>query len=168
MLEVANEGTCAEFATTYVTMARVIGLPARLVSGFKGGDWTGNGYAIGAQHLRTWAEVRLQQSSSAGGLDFGWVPFDPCPDAAELDIRTFSIRQHNFDRDGSAGNISISGNLLFLDNQTAIEQHIVRAYLVPLVEAFDGVSGLNTPERLIEVNITDSNGFFTSKALLSK
>ena len=46
MLEVANEGTCAEFATTYVTMARVIGLPARLVSGFKGGDWTGNGLSL--------------------------------------------------------------------------------------------------------------------------
>ena len=161
MLEVANEGTCAEFATTYVTMARVIGLPARLVSGFKGGDWTGNGYAIGAQHLRTWAEVRLQQSSAAGGLDFGWVPFDPCPDAAELDISNVLYSPTDFDRDGSAGNISISGNLLFLDNQTAIEQHIVRAYLVPLVEAFDGVSGLNTPERLLEVNITDSSGFFT-------
>ena len=70
MLEDANEGTCAEFATTFVTMARVVGLPARLVSGFKGGDWTGNGYAVGAQHLRTWGEVRLQQSSSSGGLGF--------------------------------------------------------------------------------------------------
>ena len=28
MLEIANEGTCAEFATTYVTMARILGLPA--------------------------------------------------------------------------------------------------------------------------------------------
>ena len=161
MLEVANEGTCAEFATTYVTMARVIGLPARLVSGFKGGDWTGNGYAVGAQHLRTWAEVRIQQSSSAGGLDFGWVPFDPCPDAAELDVRNVLYSPTNFDRDGSDGNITISGNLLFLENQTAIEQHIVRAYLVPLVPAFDGIGGLNTPERLLEVNVTDSNGFFT-------
>ncbi|MED5290595.1 MAG: hypothetical protein VX778_00060, partial [Candidatus Thermoplasmatota archaeon] len=67
----------------------------------------------------------------------------------------------NFDRDGSDGNITISGNLLFLENQTAIEQHIVRAYLVPLVPAFDGIGGLNTPERLLEVNVTDSNGFFT-------
>ena len=161
MLEIANEGTCAEFATTYVTMARILGLPARLVSGFKGGDWTGNGYAVGAQHLRTWAEVRLQQSSASGGLDFGWVPFDPCPDAAELDMRNVIYSPTNFDRDGSDGNITISGNLLFLENQTAIEQHIVRAYLVPLVDAFNGVGGLNTPERLMEVNITDSNGFFT-------
>ncbi|DAC41905.1 MAG TPA: hypothetical protein D7I00_02340, partial [Candidatus Poseidoniales archaeon] len=161
MLEIANQGTCAEFATTYVTMARILGLPARLVSGFKGGDWTGNGYAVGAQHLRTWAEVRLQQSSASGGLDFGWVPFDPCPDAAELDVRNVIYSPTNFDRDGSDGNITISGNLLFLENQTAVEQHIVRAYLVPLVDAFNGVGGLNTPERLMEVNITDSNGFFT-------
>ena len=103
----------------------------------------------------------MQQSSAAGGLDFGWVPFDPCPDAAELDIRNVVYSPTNFDRDGSAGNVSISGNLVYLDNQTAIEQHIVRAYLVPLVEAFDGASGLNLPERLIEVNMTDSNGFFT-------
>ena len=109
------------------------------MSGFKGGDWTGNGYAVGAQHLRTWAEVRIQQTSSAGGLDFGWVPFDPCPDAAELDLRNVLYSPTNVDRDGSDGNITISGNLVFLENQTAIEQHIVRAYLVPLVPAFDGV-----------------------------
>ena len=165
MLEDANEGTCAEFATTFVTMARVVGLPARLVSGFKGGDWTGNGYAVGAQHLRTWGEVRLQQSSSSGGLDFGWVPFDPCPEAAELDVQNVVYSPDNFDRDLSAGSISISGNLLYLENQTAIEQQSIRAFLVPLVDAFNGVSGLNSAERLIEFNVTDSNGFFDIQGL---
>ena len=110
----------------FVTMARVIGLPARLVSGFKGGDWNGNGYAVGAQHLRTWAEVRIQQSSSAGGLDFGWVPFDPCPDPAELDIRNVTYSPVNFDRDGSDGDITITGDIGFLENQTAIEELLVR------------------------------------------
>ena len=161
MLGIAKEGTCSEFTTTFVTMARAAGLPARFVSGFKGGDWTGNGYAVGAEHLRTWGEVRLQQSASSGGLDFGWVPFDPCPDAEEIDVRNVVYTPTNYDRDGSDGNITIAGNLVFFENQTAIEDHIVRAYLVPLVDAFDGVSGLGTPERLIEINSTDSNGFFS-------
>ncbi|DAC70887.1 MAG TPA: hypothetical protein D7I16_01915, partial [Candidatus Poseidoniales archaeon] len=112
-----------------------------------------------------WGEVRLQQSSSSGGLDFGWVPFDPCPDAAELDVQNVVYSPDNFDRDLSAGSIAISGNLLFLDNQTAIEQHNIRAFLVPLVDAFNGVSGLNSPERLIEFNVTDSNGFFDIQGL---
>ena len=54
---------------------------------------------------------------------------------------------------------------MFLDNQTAIEQHNIRAFLVPLVDAFNGVSGLNSPERLIEFNVTDSNGFFDIQGL---
>ena len=165
MLEIANEGTCSEFATTFVTMARVIGLPARLVSGFKGGDWNGNGYAIGAQHLRTWAEVRIQQSSSAGGLDFGWVPFDPCPDPAELDVRNVTYSPFDFDRDGSDGDITISGDIGFLENQTAVEELLVKGYLVPLVDAFAGVGGLNTPERLINVTMTNANGSFTLQGL---
>ena len=160
LLGISNEGTCAEFTTTFVTMARTAGLPARLVSGFKGRDWTGSGYAVGAEHLRTLGEVRLQQSSSSGGLDFGWVPFDPCPDPVELDVRNILYSPSNYDRDGSDSNITISGNLVFLENQTAIEDHTIRAYLVPLVDAFDGASGLGTPERLIEINSTDSNGFF--------
>ena len=168
ILEDANQGTCAEFATTFVTMARIIGLPARLVSGFKGGDWTGNGYAVGAQHLRTWGEVRLQQSSSSGGLDFGWVPFDPCPDAAELDVQNVVYSPDNFDRDLSAGTIAITGNLLFLDNQTAIEQHNIRAFLVPLVDAFNGVPGLNSPERLIEFNLQTRMDSSTYEEFLSK
>ena len=137
-LEFQTKETCAEFTTTFVTMARTAGLPARLVSGFKGGDWTGSGYAVGAEHLRTWGEVRLQQSSSSGGLDFGWVPFDPCPDPVELDVRNILYSPSNYDRDGSDSNITISGNLVFLENQTAIEDHTIRAYLVPLVDAFDG------------------------------
>ena len=47
-----------------------------------------------------------------------------------------------------------------LENQTAIDQHIVR-FTCPACRTFDGLSGLNTPERLLEVNITDSSGFFT-------
>ena len=45
-LKLIREGTCSEFTTVFVTMARLAGLPARFVSGYSGGSWTGNGYAV--------------------------------------------------------------------------------------------------------------------------
>ena len=46
ILNRAKEGTCSEFTTVFVTMARAAGLPARFVTGYQGGTWTGNGYEV--------------------------------------------------------------------------------------------------------------------------
>ena len=51
-----REGTCSEFTTVFVTMARLAGLPARFVSGYSGGSWTGNGYAVTVQTYRNGAK----------------------------------------------------------------------------------------------------------------
>ena len=67
-------------------MARLAGLPARQVTGYSGGTWTGDGYAVYSTDSTTWSEVRLQQNSANGNTDLGWIPFDPCPAAEEIEI----------------------------------------------------------------------------------
>ena len=55
-------------------MARLAGLPARQVTGYIGGTWTGDGYAVYSTDAATWSEVRLQQNSANGNTDLGWIP----------------------------------------------------------------------------------------------
>jgi hypothetical protein len=54
-------------------MARSLGIPARLVSGYGSGDYnaiTGY-YEVRMSHAHSWAEIYFSE--------YGWVPFDPTP-----------------------------------------------------------------------------------------
>ena len=125
------EGTCSEFNTAFVTMARLAGLPARKVSGFSGGTWNGNGYTVYSTDLTTWGEVRLQQNAANGNTDLGWIAFDACPEAEQVEIVNQSISTLVYDRDAS-NTLSISGQLRFTENSTAIPLLPVVGYLVPV------------------------------------
>jgi transglutaminase-like putative cysteine protease len=68
-----TEGHCEYFATAMVVLARSVGLPARLVNGFAGGETNA---ILGFTELRqsdahTWVEVHYEHA--------GWVPYDPTP-----------------------------------------------------------------------------------------
>jgi len=130
LLTFAQEGTCREFNTAFVTMARLAGLPARQVAGYSGGTWTGSGYAVTTDHFTTWSEVRLQQNSANGNTDLGWIAFDPCPPAIELEVVNQTLSTLTWDRDGST-NFTVSGQLRFADNSTPIANQIVSLYLIP-------------------------------------
>ena len=160
MLNVAKEGTCAEFATTFVTMARSLGLPARLVTGYQDGIWTGTGYAVYANARTTWGEVRLQQNSANGNTDLGWIPFESCPEPENLTIANQTINTLTWDRDGSQ-EVSVSGQLLYADNSTPIPDIPLVGYLVR-TDDVDGVPGdAAIPGREFGSIITDANGNFT-------
>ncbi|MDA1044960.1 MAG: transglutaminaseTgpA domain-containing protein, partial [Verrucomicrobia bacterium] len=68
-----SEGHCEYFATTAVLLCRAAGIPARLVSGFRGGDWNtyGEFMTVRQSDAHTWMEVYFE--------GFGWLPFDPTP-----------------------------------------------------------------------------------------
>ncbi|MEM2777369.1 MAG: transglutaminase domain-containing protein [Candidatus Jordarchaeales archaeon] len=77
-----KEGTCIDFASTFVTTLRYLGVSARLVIGyydlyaesnFSGGTLK---YIIKADNIHAWAEVWVPTSTSGSGT---WVPFDPTP-----------------------------------------------------------------------------------------
>jgi transglutaminase-like putative cysteine protease len=64
-------GYCDYYATSMVVLARAIGLPARIVVGYVGGQFEeeNNQYLVTEADAHTWVEVYF------GG--HGWIPFEP-------------------------------------------------------------------------------------------
>tara|TARA_B110000459_G_scaffold203878_1_gene262401 strand:- start:2962 stop:11922 length:8961 start_codon:yes stop_codon:yes gene_type:complete len=159
LVEATKEGTCNEFNTAFVTMARLAGLPARYVSGFAGGTWNGDGYAVFPQDRTTWGEVRLQQNSANGGTELGWIAFDACPAAEEIEIVNQTISSLVWDRDGSA-TLNVTGQLRFAENGTPIPDLPMVGYLVPLAETAGVPGPAAIPNYELGAVITDTNGTF--------
>ena len=132
MLTQSREGTCSEFVTTYVTMARLAGLPARKVSGYIGGDWTGSGYTVSNVHASTWAEValdRVQDGCAEWGSLIGLGSFRACPDAAEVELVNITFDTFTYPRDGSV-ELGLTGTFRYSNNTTAIDNVVLEGYLV--------------------------------------
>jgi transglutaminase-like putative cysteine protease len=68
-----QEGVCEQYVTALVVMARTLGIPARLATGYGSGDYNGltGYYEVRLNHAHSWAEVYFS--------GYGWVPFDPTP-----------------------------------------------------------------------------------------
>jgi transglutaminase-like putative cysteine protease len=93
---VANHrtGHCEYFASALVMMLRSQGLPARLVTGFRGGEYNALGgyYQVLQGHAHAWVEVYLEADEVARevppGSDLsplgGWLRLDPTP-GSDLD-----------------------------------------------------------------------------------
>ncbi len=66
-----HQGFCAHYASAFVTLMRAAGLPARVVTGYLGGEWNhfGGYLTVRQSDAHAWAEVWL-----AGR---GWVRRDP-------------------------------------------------------------------------------------------
>ena len=66
-------GYCAQFATTMAAMARVVGLPARVATGYVPGRYNSltGAHAVRLQDAHAWVEIKFDR--------YGWVPFDPTP-----------------------------------------------------------------------------------------
>jgi transglutaminase-like putative cysteine protease len=68
-----RQGFCEMYVTSLVVMARSLGIPARLATGYGSGDYnpvTGY-YEVRFSDAHSWAEAYFP--------DHGWVPFDPTP-----------------------------------------------------------------------------------------
>ncbi len=66
-----KNGFCAHFASAYATMMRAAGVPARVVTGYLGGEWNpSGGYLIVRQaDAHAWTEIWLDGA--------GWTRIDP-------------------------------------------------------------------------------------------
>ncbi|MCG8423209.1 MAG: DUF3488 and transglutaminase-like domain-containing protein [Proteobacteria bacterium] len=73
-----KQGHCEYFSSAMAVMLRTVGVPARNVNGFLGGEWNEyNDYiAVRAGDAHSWVEVYFH--------GIGWVTFDPTP-SAEID-----------------------------------------------------------------------------------
>jgi transglutaminase-like putative cysteine protease len=76
-----KQGHCEYFASSMAVMLRTLGIPSRIVNGFRGGefnDLTGQ-YVVRASNAHSWVEAFFP--------GFGWISFDPTP-AASLPTHT--------------------------------------------------------------------------------
>ena len=73
----AKRGHCEYFSSALALMLRAVGIPARNVSGFAGGEYNvyGGYYAVRQADAHSWVEALLP--------DRGWVPLDPTPAARD-------------------------------------------------------------------------------------
>jgi transglutaminase-like putative cysteine protease len=66
-----REGYCDYYASALAVMARSLGIPARIVTGFASGQFDSNRdlYEVRQYNAHTWAEVYFP--------DYGWIQFEP-------------------------------------------------------------------------------------------
>ncbi len=66
-------GYCDQFSTSFIMMARSLGIPARWVVGYAPGTYSAqdHGYLIRAVDAHSWAQIYI--------APYGWVPIDPTP-----------------------------------------------------------------------------------------
>ncbi len=75
-----KSGHCELFASAMALAVRSLGIPARVVSGYRGGEWDPDtkSYLVREGMAHLWVEVLF--------LDYGWVPFDPSPRGVDLQM----------------------------------------------------------------------------------
>lgn len=83
----SKRGYCEHFSSSFVFFLRAAGIPARVVTGYQGGQWNASeNYLLVTQaDAHAWAEVWLEGQ--------GWVRFDPtaavAPERIELGFREY-------------------------------------------------------------------------------
>jgi transglutaminase-like putative cysteine protease len=72
-----KKGHCEYFASSMAVMVRALGIPARVVNGFRGGQYNDvtASYIIRERDAHSWVEVYFPE--------YGWVTFDPTPSASQ-------------------------------------------------------------------------------------
>ena len=89
-----RSGHCELFAAGLVALCRSVGIPARVATGFRAGEFNAAGgyYVVRPEHAHAWAEAAMGVvepegpegpggGASAGGLPTGWTTFDATPPA---------------------------------------------------------------------------------------
>lgn len=71
----SKRGYCEHFASAMVVMARALGIPARLVTGYSPGEAAEGGWLVRERNAHAWAELYF-----AG---HGWVTFEATPAVAD-------------------------------------------------------------------------------------
>jgi transglutaminase-like putative cysteine protease len=68
-----KKGHCEYFASSMAIMLRALGIPARVVNGFRGGEYNDltSSYIVREKDAHSWVEAYFPE--------YGWVTFDPTP-----------------------------------------------------------------------------------------
>ncbi len=96
-----QEGFCEHYAGAFVFIMRAAGVPARVVTGYQGGEYNpyGDFYLIRQSDAHAWTEVWVDNQ--------GWVRVDPTaaidPSRVEADLRTRATRRDSWFSDKEFG-----------------------------------------------------------------
>ncbi len=71
------EGYCNYYASAMTVMARAVGIPARVVSGYTLGDYKDGAFHIVEANAHSWVEVYFPS--------YGWIEFEPTANKPEID-----------------------------------------------------------------------------------
>jgi len=73
-----QRGYCDYYATAFIVLARLAGLPARFATGYAPGYWDAIGqlWVVTEEQAHSWPEVYFP--------DYGWIPFEPTAGRSEL------------------------------------------------------------------------------------
>ena len=76
-----KQGHCEYFASSMAIMLRTLGIPSRVVNGFRTGEFNDltSQYLVRASNAHSWVEAYFP--------DYGWISFDPTP-AAPAQVHT--------------------------------------------------------------------------------
>jgi transglutaminase-like putative cysteine protease len=79
-----KSGHCELFASAMAVLLRTVGIPARVVNGYRGGQWVpyGSFYIVRQKDAHCWVEVFFDRDRDPlNRNEIGWVRFDPTPPA---------------------------------------------------------------------------------------
>ena len=76
-----KEGHCEYYASALTMLLRSVGIPARIVNGFKGGDYNhlGQVLLVRQKHAHSWVEALVDKTSRNGARIPLWLTLDPTP-----------------------------------------------------------------------------------------
>jgi transglutaminase-like putative cysteine protease len=75
-----KEGHCERYAGGLALMLRSLGIPARLVRGFRGADPRGDGtYDVHSSQAHAWVEILVPRPGTAGATHWHWLALDATP-----------------------------------------------------------------------------------------
>lgn len=82
-----HRGYCVHFTASFVTMSRMAGIPARVVTGYKGevAESLNNYLAIKEKNAHAWAELYIDKS---------WVRYETTTTASNIDIPSELLKDH--------------------------------------------------------------------------
>ncbi len=71
----SRRGYCVHFASSMALLARLAGLPSRVVGGYATGTYENGSWVVRGENAHTWPEIFF--------TGVGWVPFEPTPGFAD-------------------------------------------------------------------------------------
>jgi hypothetical protein len=74
-----KEGACERYAAALTLMLRSVGIPARIVKGYRGAEYRGGGsYEVRQSHAHAWVEAVVPALGKEGQA-LEWIALDPTP-----------------------------------------------------------------------------------------